>query len=90
VSLKYVDATTKITESRPESTPIGYGGKFGRGSGIKNSLVIVDTTTFSVLHVLNNCALNGGSINPTGHTMMTLYGCHNDNFSVFTLIHRNN
>jgi hypothetical protein len=52
--------------------------------------VIVDTTTFSVLHVLNNCALNGGSINPTGHTMMTLYGCHNDNFSVFTLIHRNN
>jgi len=45
VSLKYVDATTKITESRPESTLIGYGGKFGRGSGIKNSLVIVDTTT---------------------------------------------
>ncbi len=87
MSLKYANATTKIIESRPKSTPIGYGGKTGRGSGIKNYLVIMDTTTFSVLDVLNNYVLNGGSINPTWHTMMTLYGCHNDNFSVFTLFH---
>jgi hypothetical protein len=38
------------------------GKKAGRGSGIKNFLVIVDTATLSVLHVLNNCALNVGSI----------------------------
>ncbi|CAK9231339.1 unnamed protein product [Sphagnum troendelagicum] len=62
VSLRHADAATKNTESGPESTPAGSGEKAGRGSGIKNSLVIVDTATLSVLHVLNNCALSVGSI----------------------------
>jgi len=62
VSLRHADAATKTTESGPESTPAGSGEKAGRGSGIKNSLVIVDTATLSVLHVLNNCALSVGSI----------------------------
>ncbi|CAM6033085.1 unnamed protein product [Sphagnum compactum] len=62
VSLRHADAATKTTESGPESTPAGSGEKAGRGSGIKNSLVIVDTATLSVLHVLNNCALSVGPI----------------------------
>jgi len=63
VSLRHVDATIKITKFGLESILTGFKGKTRRGNGIKNSLVIVDITTFSVVHALNNCVLSVGLIN---------------------------
>ncbi len=63
VSLKHVDATIKITKFGLESTLTRFRGKTRKGNGIKNSLVIMDIATFSVLHALNNCVLSVGLIN---------------------------
>lgn len=63
MSLRHVDATIKITKFGLESILTGFKGKTRRGNGIKNSLVIVDITTFSVVHALNNCVLSVGLIN---------------------------
>jgi hypothetical protein len=60
VNLKHVDATINITKFGLKSITTRYGGNFGRGNGINNSLVIVDVAIFNVL---NNYALSVGSSN---------------------------